>query len=57
MILLFLLSLKYNVLHSKNLHNDEIQHCACLYIFSEFFEMLNFEFMKRLKGKKNNRAH
>jgi hypothetical protein len=49
MILLFLLTPKYKVFHSTNLHNDEFQHCARLDIFSDFFKMLKFEFCELQK--------
>jgi hypothetical protein len=42
-ILLVLLSLKYNVFCFKNLQNDRVQHYLCHGIFSKYFEMFVFK--------------
>jgi hypothetical protein len=41
-----LLSQKYSVFYSKNLHNDTVQHWLHLSIFSELFEKSKFKFSK-----------
>jgi hypothetical protein len=49
-ILPFLLSPKYDVFYSENLHNDRVQHCLHVGIFfRNFLRCLNSNFLKLKK--------